>query len=279
VNVTASRWTTGNPAGAEKARYRNCSDRTLLDAVRALELGAIEEFIERFQHVALVQARRLRIPREERKGWVIELLYDVCAALARERRAAPPRSLVAYLITACKRKAFAALRDRALREVRERDAADDVAGTGERAVVTCASEYSLRAMYGPASEASELPPVLERLVSMFDEGVSEDERQLLSWLGQRIPYSTIAGWLGMQRSAVIKRVTRLRARLIDAALRYGEGLEPDERHELLRFLRRTGAYSERDLGSLIRLGDVRHPSPERQEYRYSVTKDATHEQE
>ena len=277
--MTASRWTTGDSPGAEKARYRNCSDRTLLDAVRALELGAIEEFIERFQHVALAQARRLRVAPAERKGWVIELLYDVCAALARERRVAPPRSLVAYLITACKRKAFAASRDRALREVRECDAAEDVVGTGERAVVTCASEYSLRAMYGATSETSELPPVLERLVSMFDEGVSEDERQLLSWIGQRIPYSTIATWLGMQRSAVIKRVTRLRARLIDAALRYGEGLEPEERHELLRFLRRTGAYSERDLASLIRLGEVRQPRPARQEYRYSDNKDAIHEQE
>ena len=79
-----------------------------------------------------------------------------------------------------------------------------------------------------------------------------DERRLLSWVAQRTSFSTIARMLGEQRSAIVKRVTRLRARLIEAALRFGESLGASERAELVRFLRRTGAYDPAALDALAR---------------------------
>lgn len=164
----------------------------------------------------------------------------------------PPRALTAYLITACKRKAFGSTRQRLVRERQVSDHAEEVAGSGDRAVLASCSEHAVRCAHGPEWGEAPLPPVRERLVSVFDEGISGDERELLSWVAQHISYSEIAGWVGAKRTTVVKRVTRLRARLIDATIRYGDNLEREERRELLRFLRRSGAFTEKDLEPLVR---------------------------
>ena len=57
-------------------------------------------------------------------------------------------------------------------------------------------------------------------------------------------------WLGVTRSAAVKRVTRLRKRLVDATLRFGGSLEPEQRAELLRFLRRACALDDARLDEL-----------------------------
>ena len=110
--------------------------------------------------------------------------------------------------------------------------------------MSACSEASVRSTYGPDWEPLRLPPVLERLVSVFEQRVSTDERQLLSWVGQRVPFSLIAEWLGVSRAAAIKRVGRLRERLIDAALHFGTSLEASDLAELARFLRRTGVVDD-----------------------------------
>lgn len=251
--MTASR---GLRAQAEdddgRSGYAALSDRALVDAMRELDAEAIVEFIDRFQHVVLIQARRLRIPRAERQGWTSDLLYDVARSLCRRGPAAPPRALTAYLITACKRKAFASTRQRLVRERLESEHAEEAAGYGDRAVLASCSEHTVRSAHGAEWEATPLPTVLERLVSVFDEGITGDERELLSWVAQHISYSEIAEWVGDKRNAVVKRVTRLRARLIDATIRYGDNLQREERQELLRFLRRSGAFTEKDLEPLVR---------------------------
>lgn len=249
--MTASGWRSDpdRPNDA-RARYRQYSDRALVEAMRSLDADALAEFVERFQHLVLLRARRLRVPPEERKGWAAELLYDVAVSLCRQRHGSAPRALVPYLATACKRKAFAAKRNLAVRERAEAGLMDELGGIGETALLPTCSEDAVRGTYGPGWEPAPLPPVLERLVSAFEEGVSGEERDLLSFVSQRMPYSWIARKLGVSRPAAIKRVTRLRARLIDAAMRFGDVLDRADRIELMRFLRRSGSYTEAELAEL-----------------------------
>lgn len=224
---------------ARRARYAALGDRALVALLRARDGDAVEEFIRRFEPVAAIQARRLRVPPAERRHWVAELLYDVATTVA-AGEGQLPHSIPGYLVTACRWKAMAAERDRALREEREGDAMREVAGAGEWAVSSACSEDSLRAAEGPGWEPLGLSPVLEKLVGALEGGVTGEERQLLSWVGQRVPYSLMAEWLGVGRSAAVKRVTRLRARLLEVAVRLGAALDDEERAELLRFLRRAG---------------------------------------
>jgi hypothetical protein len=226
-----------------RSRYARLSDRALLGAIRSHDGEAVEEFIRRYQALVLLQARRLRIAAEDRKHWAVEVLYQVASTIARDPTTTP-RSLAPYLIVACRRKAVSEWRDRLTRERSEQKCADDIGALNERAVVGVCSEHAVRATYGPGWEFVHLPPVLERLVSLLEDSVSDEEQQLLSWVGQRVPYSLVAEWLGVSRNAAVKRVARLRGRLTKAAIQFGASLDAAEFSELLRFLRRAGVIGE-----------------------------------
>ncbi|HEY2854900.1 MAG TPA: hypothetical protein VGJ18_18730 [Gemmatimonadaceae bacterium] len=192
-------------------------------------------------------ARWARIPVDQRAHWVAELLFDVAITLG-DQRHATPRHLGAYVTGACRLR---------VRETRERDATyrarivdalsdihENTTGFRQIVVDSLCSERSVRDARGPDWEPVPLAPVLERLVSAFDEGITEDERTMLRWLGAQISYTRIAEWLGITRPAAVSRIQRLRARLIEAAFRFVTELDLAERVELVRFLRRTGAVSE-----------------------------------
>jgi hypothetical protein len=235
--------------GSGVTRYEALSDAALIHAMRARDERAVAEFVRRHQFLVLMQARRFRIPLADRRAWIAEALDALAESLMR-KRSTIPLSLPRYVVAATKRRALAGRRDLALRERRESEALGELGGLGEGAVVVLCSEDSVRNTYGPAWEAASLPPVLECLLSVFTEGVTPEERELLSWVGQRIPYSRIAEWLGVTRSAAVKRVTRLRKRLVEAALNFGRSLEADQRTELLRFLRRARALDDATLEGL-----------------------------
>ena len=235
--------------GPRSGRWDDAPDHDLIAGLRAGYLAAFDEFMRRFQHLVELQARRFRVPPSDRLHWVAELLHDVALTLARSRT--PARvSLTAYVIGACARKARGAARAARVRAVHEQAGLRDLAVTGERAVTSVCSEGSLRDSYGPGWEPPLLSPPLERLVSALDEGITADERQLLSWRGQLVPYSQMAGWLGTTRGAVKARVRRLVQRLVDVSLRFGATLELEDRRELLRFLRRTESVDEEQLRGL-----------------------------
>ena len=207
----------------------------------------MREFIERYQSLVLVQARRFRVPEDERQHWTAEALCDVALSLIRSTRPVPT-SLPGYLIAACRRKAMMSERARRSRMVREAAVAANVGA--ERVIVATCSEDSLRQARGPAREESSLPVVLERLVEALDDRLDTSERTLLSWMGQRVPYSTMAAWLTISRSAVIKRAMRLRVRLLGVAMEFARTLDAADRRELARFFRRTGVLDALALARL-----------------------------
>lgn len=239
----------GDSSEEARSRYQAMSDHALVGAMRRYDTRAIEEFIRRFQSLAIVEARRLRIPPADRRRWVAELLYELALVLCRRETPAPD-ALGAYLVTTLRRRVFATHRKRMVRERLETWAAGEIGGGGERALLASCSEASVRATYGPGWTPFELPRILARLAAAIDEGTTADERQLLSWVGKRVPYSTIAAWLGISRSAAVKRVTRLRVRLTELTMRFAESLDGADRPEIARFLGRTSAFDEKFLASL-----------------------------
>lgn len=248
-------------------QYREVSDAALVAAVRRGEVDAIDEFLERFQEVVMSQAKLLGVPRADWRWWTSELLCDVVVGLMSTRKTGP-RSIVAYLITAARNKHRAAQREWSIHHARVAERATDLAGN-ERVLGTACSEASIRATYAPDWEPAPLPPVLDRLVTVMERALIPDERRLLSWVAQRTSFTTIARMLGEHRSTVVKRVTRLRARLVDAALYFGASLDANERGQLVRFLRRTGAYDPAALDALARgEGQLReHPRRPRSRHR------------
>ena len=219
------------------------SDRALVEGLRAGRPEAVDQFIVRFEPLVWQNAVILRVPADERSHWVGELLYDITQTLGRGR-AEPPRQLNGYVIGACRRKARQQRAADAAYEAHLRAMVDRVDASDEAAVTELCSESALRDANGQAWEHPVLSPVLERLVSAFDEGINDDERRLLQWLAYQVSYTTIAEWLGISRPAAVSRIQRLRARLIEAALRFGAGLDTADRAELVRFLRRSGAIAE-----------------------------------
>jgi hypothetical protein len=233
--------------GARKlGSWETASDRVLVNGLRSRDPAALDEFIRRFEPAVTRYARWSRIPLEERAHWVGELLFDLAITLGDERRT-PPRHLTGYVTGACRLRVRETREFEATYRTRIADALADVDdGTAVRQIVVASlcSEHSLRQARGPDWEPAPLAPVLERLVSAFDEGITEDERTTLRWLGSQISYTKIAEWLGITRPAAVSRIQRLRARLIEAAFRFGADLDIGERMELGRFLRRAGAISE-----------------------------------
>ena len=239
-------------------RFEEADDGALVQAMRNGEEAAVSEFIARYQPLVRIQAGRLRVPSDERQHWTADVLCDVSLALMRSTRP-PPRSVPAYLITACRRTVMMAERARRTRAVHEAAVVDDAGG--DRVLVWACSEESLRQARGQQSDQLPIPRVLEKLVTALDAHLDLGERTLLSWMGQRVPYATMAKWLGITRTAIIKRATRLRIRLLGVAFQFAHTLSRDDRRDLVRFFRRAGAL---DAVSLARLETDDATSEDRQ---------------
>jgi hypothetical protein len=225
--------------------WRAIGDRALVGAIREGRPEAVEEFIRRFEDIVLRSARQLRVPREQHAHWVGEVLYEVALTLGRGRGLVPTH-LAAYITGACKRRKQREYRADRSRDARVREALGEVGASGQSAALGLCSEASVRLASGVDWEPpASMPPVLARLAAALEQEITGEQRDILSWLGQYVSYTTIADWLGISRPAAVSRIQRLRARLIKTALHFGASLEAEDRAELLRFLRRAGVSEAR----------------------------------
>lgn len=217
---------------------RRWSDAELVAAMRRNTTGAFHEFFSRFAPLVTALARARRLPNAGLTERVNEFLGDAAMRLSR-LASPPPHSLAAYLAASFRRRDHNRVRDLRCREELRDAYAVDVGDGGERFVAGAMSDDAVRISHGPAWERATLSPAIERLALALEEGLTDDERQLLSWLGARVPQREIALWRGVTHGAIRVRVTRLRARLRDAALRHAFRLDGAERAEIARFFRRV----------------------------------------
>jgi hypothetical protein len=76
---------------------------------------------------------------------------------------------------------------------------------------------------------------------MLEEGLSDQERDVLAWVSEHRPQSQIADWLGISHPAARKRLERLRARLEEMATQYRHSLSGRDRRDVDRFFDRFDA--------------------------------------
>ena len=228
-------------------RRRVAWERELAARMRRDEPDAYMEFFCFFRPLLMAEARRLRVQPALCREMVDECLDDVAMRLRRYTTAIP-RSLAPYLVRALRLHRLMVLRGDRRRIDVERDgttSADDPAAP----TVGSVSEAALRDSAGPDYERTPASTAIERLASMIEEGLSDEEEMLLSWVSRWVPQSEIAEWLGISHGAVRNRVMRLRARLKEVALRHLASFTGDERDELADFFRRTFANSRQVPGT------------------------------
>jgi len=184
------------------------TESELVQGMRRNEPAAFAEFMRRFRPLLLYEARRLDIDPALRDEFIDDCMADVAMRL-RKQTSNVPRSLAPYLIRALrlhrlyKRRAEV----RRLRHSVSDDWNEDLSIDATRAAL---SEATARASAGPSYDRPPTAAALERLVGMMDQEFTDDDRQLLAWLGSYVPQRAIAEWLGISHGAARNRVMRLR---------------------------------------------------------------------
>jgi RNA polymerase sigma factor (sigma-70 family) len=229
-----------------KVNYRELGDSALLDAMRAHDPRAIDEFIIRHQRLLFERARDAGMRRRDCEDHIIEVVEDVAIQIV-ARRIRPSKALGAYVV-ACFFNRLADMVEEAKRRRRVvRENSEDAPGQGEQAVMSLVSESSIRDSQGPEWECVPLPEPLRRLASTIEEGLSVEDQQILAWHSQYVPLRQVAAWLGVSYAAAAKRSWRLRESLREAATRCAFSLTPKERRQLADFFDRCAVTYDRDL--------------------------------
>lgn len=216
-------------------------DAVVVARLRARDERAAAELYARFAPLLLDEARRRRVDAGVRREVVMDTIG--AAALVLMRSDTPvPGSLAGYLVTALRRRVLNLAR-------------------GERLARLRAADVEMPPRVGDTDAPHVVSAPVARLARVLEQHLREDERQILMWLGDRVPQSEIAVWLGSTYGAVRVRVMRLRERLREIARRHAAALPPDERDELERFLRRVApAKSSPSADARRASGDTRHGS-------------------
>jgi RNA polymerase sigma factor (sigma-70 family) len=224
------------------------TERELVEGMRANEPAAFAEFMRRFRPLLLHESRRLGVQPALREEFVDDCMADVAMRL-RQYTSTIPRSLAPYLVRALRLHRLYKRRSELRRETRAgvKERTDDFNADAARAAL---SESTTRISAGEYADDSPATDALERLVGMLDEELSDDERQILVWLGSLVPQSDIAEWLGISHGAARNRVMRLRERLKRSVKLCAAQLTLEERRTLDRQLRRMFGATALDGQSL-----------------------------
>jgi RNA polymerase sigma factor (sigma-70 family) len=215
--------------------------------VRGDEREAFAELYRRFEPMLRGLALQARVPADEAGAAAMDALSHVAMRLRAGTGPAPSR-LAAYLA----RVLYRLVKGGARGELRHRRlelsvAEEAAAGSTERVIRGVTSEYAVRACLGPGADAAVgLTPALQRLAAALDLALDDGERRALRMLGDGVPQREIAGALGITHGAARTRITRLRQRLVRAALAYASTALPADAAEVRRLLRRAGVL---DLGA------------------------------
>jgi DNA-directed RNA polymerase specialized sigma24 family protein len=231
-----------------KLNYSELGDAALIDAMRASDRRAIDEFIIRYQRLLFDRARNAGILRGDCEDHIIEVVEEV-AILIVTHRVRPTKALGAYVVK-CFFNRLADVVDDAKRRRRiVQENTEDAPARGERAVMGLVSEDAIRSSHGPDWECVPLSEPLRRLASMIEEGLSAEDEQLLAWQSRFVPLRQIASWLGISYAAAAQRSWRLRERLRATATQYAFNLSPKERRVIADFFDRCAVTYDRHLRS------------------------------
>lgn len=221
---------------ARRAFYRTLDSDTVVRLIRQGDHDALREFTERFTPLLLNQAEKAGFDVADLETIAKDVLGDVAIALIAMGSRLPRCSMETYVMRAFRNR-ITSIHRRAAAEASEAAGSFEPGDSASNLWRTGCSEGTMRAAMGPEWEPRQLSPALERLSTMLDEGLSAEERDLLSCVSEYVSQSEIAEWLGTTHEAVRKQLERLRKRLTAVARRYTQALTGAERAEIRAFFR------------------------------------------
>ena len=208
-------------------------DQALMGRMRLGEVEAFREFFARYEPMLNEIAGQQGSARRQAQALVLDVLDDVAERI-RGHRVARIVSLAGYLANALRNRMVDQSRARAIRERLELAAVSELDGAGQGVLRSACSAYSLRSARSPDAADDARDPIAEAFHRHIDGLLSDEERQLLGWLGERVPQREVAEWIGSTHSATRTRVHRLRARVLTEARAYIARLPSAEREHLER---------------------------------------------
>lgn len=228
-------------AGGKLASSRYPTQQRLIAAIRRGEEPAMHELFVLYAPLLRDQARKMSVPGGERDQLVDTLLDDIVIHLVEVE--IPPRELTTYIVTSLRNRARTRHRDATRSRQADESSYGEYGDSTERIVAECHSEYGMRASL-PSDSDQEAPlrSAIKKLADRSASELSQDELILMIGVSRRIPLRDLAEQLGLSHGAVRVRLSRLRERFIRLAIQYVTTLEPGEKREIERFLRRADVH-------------------------------------
>jgi DNA-directed RNA polymerase specialized sigma24 family protein len=236
----------GERAKGDKGKtefYRALSAADLVGLLRQGNYDALQEFTARYAPLLINYVERAGFRVADVETVAVDLLTDIATQLI-EARSQPRGSMETYVVRSFRYR-LASLHRQSERDVTAHEQLldpQDASGCSQGTMTSSA---------GPEYERPALPPVLQRLSSMLDEGLTGEESDLLGAVSEYASQSDIAEWLGMSHDALRKQLERLRRRLRLIARRYINALSGPERAEIRRFFARVDAIMEPEPSTLL----------------------------
>ncbi len=245
------------PSRQPRLTYAELDDNALIDAMRAEDERALDEFIVRHQRLLFERARLAGFARRECEDYVIEVVEEIAMQIVAQR-IRPTKTLAAYVVK-CFFNRLADIGEQTKRRTRMiHERTEDAPARGERAVVSLVSEDAIRSSQGPDWESTPVSKALQRLAQKIEQGLSAEEEQMLAWQSCRIPLRQIAAWLGLTYDGAAQRSWRLRERLRRTATQFAFTLSPEDRRQLADFFDRCAVSYDHALRP-----DATHDPPTR----------------
>ena len=183
--------------------------------------------------------RRERIAQSERETLVLEFLDDIVLQLM---HGPLPASPAGFATTAFRHRLSDLARADAARH--RRDVDDCEAVGGEPTVAAACSDFTRRAVHAPDADDrlvdGPVRGVVREFLTQLTADCTDDDRDLLIAVSNRVPLRECADWLGISHDAAKQRVARLRTRLRARALAQLVTLAPSDRAIVVRLLVRAG---------------------------------------
>lgn len=197
-------------------------DAELVSRLMRGDDAAILELNARYAPLLLRQAKRRGLGPAERRELVGEMLADVTLHLLAPGAKVPLR-LRGYLVATLDRR----LIDRRRREL----SAPELVELADVEMELATSPDAAREPNDDAAAAS----AAHALAATLRQAMDDADRELLLWIGERIPQRVIAEWLEMTDGALRTYVSRLRRRLREVARSHVATLPERERAALARY--------------------------------------------
>jgi RNA polymerase sigma factor (sigma-70 family) len=223
--------------GIAIASSRFPTSAALVAAIRRGESVAIRELFILYAPLLRDQARLMSIDRGDEETVVTTLLDDIVIHLI--ENPITPRDLARYLVTSLRNRARNLHRDARRRQLSFDQAYSEIGAAHQLVVAESQSEYALRSS---SSHLEETPirTAIAKLAEKSAAALGEEDLRMMVAVGRHMPLREFAEQNGMSYANARVRLHRLRAKMEKLTAQYMALLEPQERREVERFLRRAG---------------------------------------